>query len=76
MFLNAHKLSIVLGEGGTFALFQGLFPPEETDYDADRNLTGDSHRTEKPYNQSKLSMKLRWPLLVWVSDQRIAKYLQ
>lgn len=53
------------GEGGTFALFQGLFPPEETDYDADRNLTGDSHRTEKPYNQSKLSMKLRWPLLVW-----------
>lgn len=28
------------GEGGTFALFQGLFPPEDNDFDSDRTLTG------------------------------------
>ncbi|THG94244.1 hypothetical protein EW026_g7186 [Hermanssonia centrifuga] len=32
------------GEGGTYALFQGLFPPERKDPEADRILTGDSFK--------------------------------
>ncbi|KAH9941952.1 potassium transporter [Amylocystis lapponica] len=52
------------GEGGTFALFQGLYPPEEKDFDADRTLTGDSAKfsVRQP---AKLTSKLRWPLLAW-----------
>ncbi|KAH8091723.1 potassium transporter [Cristinia sonorae] len=52
------------GEGGTFALFQGLFPPQDKDFDADRTLTGDSHK-QNPNDSAKLSPKLRWPLLIW-----------
>ncbi|GJE91288.1 potassium transporter [Phanerochaete sordida] len=50
------------GEGGTYALFQGLFPPKHSDLDDDRTLTGDSLKTES--TASKLSPKLWWPLLV------------
>ncbi|PFH49945.1 hypothetical protein AMATHDRAFT_62055 [Amanita thiersii Skay4041] len=60
------------GEGGTFALFQSLYPPANEDHDADRVLTGDiglysetksafSHLRDK----RQLSKRLRWPLLVW-----------
>ncbi|KIP04939.1 hypothetical protein PHLGIDRAFT_92762 [Phlebiopsis gigantea 11061_1 CR5-6] len=53
------------GEGGTYALFQGLFPPKRNDLDDDRTLTGDSFKkfgSESP--SSQLSSKLWWPLLV------------
>lgn len=56
------------GEGGSFALFQGLFPREDNDFDADRTLTGDSllkpsiRSTGKP----KIKEGFRWPLLLWV----------
>lgn len=53
------------GEGGTFALFQGLYPPEDKDFDADRTLTGDSYKLA-PKSTNKLSPKFRWPLLLWV----------
>ncbi|KAK7685797.1 hypothetical protein QCA50_011143 [Cerrena zonata] len=53
------------GEGGTFALFQGLFPQEEKDYDADRTLTGDSYKAQKSPKNYKIASQLRWPLLIW-----------
>ncbi|KAJ7600944.1 potassium transporter [Mycena floridula] len=56
------------GEGGTFALYQGLYPPEDKDFDGDRTLTGDSYMQEKGTSStqtSRLHDKMRWPLLIW-----------
>ncbi|KAF8343268.1 potassium transporter [Amanita rubescens] len=59
------------GEGGTFALYQGLYPPADYDYETDRTLTYQEHKSdlvEKLRNapvQRKISRKLRLPLLVW-----------
>ncbi|KII86101.1 hypothetical protein PLICRDRAFT_44566 [Plicaturopsis crispa FD-325 SS-3] len=55
------------GEGGTFALFQGLYPPEDIDFDCDRTLTGDSYNktTAVKSDKYRLTKTLRWPLLVW-----------
>ncbi|KAH9941946.1 potassium transporter [Amylocystis lapponica] len=55
------------GEGGTFALFQGLFPPEDEDFDADRTLTGDSTKfaTSSTKQTAKIASRFRWPLLAW-----------
>ncbi|KAG6828165.1 hypothetical protein H0H92_008933 [Tricholoma furcatifolium] len=53
-------------EGGTFALYQGLFPPAEKDLDADRTLTGDStNRTLSEHRGRRISELFRWPLLIW-----------
>ena len=60
------------GEGGTFALYQGLYPPADYNYEIDRTLTYQEHKgdlVEKLRNapvQRKISQKLRLPLLVWV----------
>ncbi|CAK5270446.1 unnamed protein product [Mycena citricolor] len=51
------------GEGGPYALYQGLYPPETPDGDMDRTLTGDSYKTAAP--KSSMSEKLRLPLLAW-----------
>lgn len=62
-------LCCMLGEGGSFALFQGLFPPVDKDYDADRTLTGDSYNmnaSTKSHGSGRLKESLRWPLLIWV----------
>ncbi|KAF9468639.1 potassium transporter [Collybia nuda] len=55
------------GEGGPFALFQGLFPPEDKDFDADRTLTGESLGGGVPHppRGRHLKEKYRWPLLIW-----------
>ncbi|KDQ61961.1 hypothetical protein JAAARDRAFT_204343 [Jaapia argillacea MUCL 33604] len=54
------------GEGGTFALFQGLFPPKDRDPGYDRTLTGDSVIAGSKFSSSaKLPSRFRWPLLVW-----------
>ncbi|EKM49054.1 uncharacterized protein PHACADRAFT_202067 [Phanerochaete carnosa HHB-10118-sp] len=53
---------VFICEGGTYALFQGLYPPKHSDFDDDRTLTGDSFKSEASH--SKLSTKLLWPLLV------------
>ncbi|RDB17948.1 High affinity potassium transporter [Hypsizygus marmoreus] len=55
------------GEGGSFALFQGLFPPVNKDYDADRTLTGDSLNDVCTINtgEHRIKQKYRWPLLIW-----------
>ncbi|PSR72216.1 hypothetical protein PHLCEN_2v11923 [Hermanssonia centrifuga] len=53
------------GEGGTYALFQGLFPPERKDPEVDRILTGDSFKKSgSTASSAKLNEKLWWPLLV------------
>jgi len=63
------------GEGGTFALYQSLYPPADDDNEADRTLTVDSSNLEKGHSdihtifsigkQSRISKKIQWPLLVW-----------
>ncbi|KAF8964236.1 potassium transporter [Flammula alnicola] len=53
------------GEGGSFALYQGLYPRKELDFDADRTLTGDSNFAQEPPKPRTLKEKARWPLLLW-----------
>ena len=65
-----------LGEGGTFALYQCLYPPADDDHEADRTLTVDSSQ-EKPRSevhtifsigkQRRISKRFQIPLLIWVS---------
>jgi KUP system potassium uptake protein len=58
------------GEGGSFALFQGLYPPPREDIDGDRVLTGDSaYRSKSVSNAGQLSGRFRWPLLAWVGHR-------
>ncbi|KAF8604432.1 potassium transporter [Ceratobasidium sp. AG-I] len=52
------------GEGGTFALFHGLFPPDFVTDDEDRSLTHDSSYKFKPDTPGR-STWLRWSLLPW-----------
>jgi KUP system potassium uptake protein len=61
-------LTGVVGEGGTYALFQGLYPPRHDDVDDDRTLTGDSLRRQGSDSSSKLSPRYWWPLLVMASS--------
>lgn len=69
--LRAEKAHNFSGEGGTYALFQGLFPPKHNDFDDDRTLTGDSFKKQgSESSSSKLSPKLWWPLLIMVSREQ------
>lgn len=53
------------GEGGTFALFQGLYPRKEQDSEYDRSLTRESLGQRSKSGTAKLSPHLRWPLMIW-----------
>ncbi|KAK2465375.1 hypothetical protein APHAL10511_002729 [Amanita phalloides] len=62
------------GEGGTFALYQGLYPPADEDYEADRTLTVDSSQDRKNHfdtatifsiSDRRIKKAFRWPLLFW-----------
>ncbi|PPQ80985.1 hypothetical protein CVT26_003495, partial [Gymnopilus dilepis] len=53
------------GEGGSFALYQGLYPREDVDHDADRTLTGDYAGGQEPIKSRTLKDRVRWPLLLW-----------
>ncbi|GLB38222.1 putative K+ potassium transporter [Lyophyllum shimeji] len=57
------------GEGGSFALYQGLFPPVAKDCDADRTLTGDSTSLDETLAERsggrRITHKVRWPMLIW-----------
>ncbi|KAF5319910.1 hypothetical protein D9611_011090 [Ephemerocybe angulata] len=58
------------GEGGSFALFQGLYPAAEKDFEADRTLTGDSFGRLKLHRQThegsrSFKDRIRFPLLLW-----------
>jgi hypothetical protein len=58
------------GEGGTFALLQGLFPKNDTDGE-DRTLTSDSsHRAKTHVSNSGVRGRrfldaAKWPLHMW-----------
>ena len=64
----------VLGEGGTFALYQGLFPPADDDYENDRTLTivYDEHKVRldeklRPSSgKRQISQVFHLPILIWV----------
>ncbi|KAF9525089.1 potassium transporter [Crepidotus variabilis] len=54
------------GEGGTFALYLGIYPPREVDFDDERTLTGFSHDDTFLSSASRtIKEKMRWPLLLW-----------
>lgn len=62
------RFGTVEGEGGTFALFTGLFPRPAYDED-DRSLTGDSFMGNKS-NRTGIRgghtlKRFKWPLLLW-----------
>ena len=58
------------GEGGSFALYQGLYPRDEQNLDEDRTLSGESYFGKSRNVAKTLKEKARWPLLLWVSDAR------
>ncbi|KAG8886271.1 hypothetical protein FRB98_001368 [Tulasnella sp. 332] len=55
------------GEGGTFALLQGLFPPDIRNDDDDRALTGDSAmlRAMSTRSSAEKLAGVKWFLLPW-----------
>ena len=55
------------GEGGSFALFQALYPSDEQNLDEDRTLSGESHFGKPRKADKSLKDKARWPLLLLVS---------
>ncbi|KAF7314527.1 hypothetical protein MKEN_00925800 [Mycena kentingensis (nom. inval.)] len=52
------------GEGGPYALYQGLYPPPDHDGDLDRTLTGDSYMAASR-KKTSISERFRLPLLAW-----------
>ncbi|KAJ6452540.1 potassium transporter [Mycena vitilis] len=52
------------GEGGSYALYQGLYPPEDQDGNLDRTLTGETYKVAS-HKQATLSERFRLPLLAW-----------
>lgn len=80
-FLFSVKVFISLyfgtneGEGGSFALYQGLFPPREVDYDEDRTLTGVSIEGRSAPSHRTFKEHLRWPLLVLVGATTVSRIL-
>jgi len=69
-FYFLQSLNRCPGEGGSFALYQGLYPPKEVDADADRTLTGD-FGGQKQTGPKTFKSKIRWPLLLWVCLRHI-----
>ncbi|KIY46736.1 potassium transporter [Fistulina hepatica ATCC 64428] len=62
----ALRFGTTEGEGGTFALYQGIYPREDPDIDGGRTLTGDStHWKATTIHSDTLKRKLRWGILIW-----------
>ncbi|KAG8798547.1 hypothetical protein FRC16_007060 [Serendipita sp. 398] len=56
------------GEGGTFALYHGIFPPTPVNYDEDRALTTDSGWKTPSSTSTTVATflgKFKWLLLAW-----------
>ncbi|KAG6902524.1 hypothetical protein C0995_015342 [Termitomyces sp. Mi166 len=53
------------GEGGTFALYQGLYPPADKDHNADRTLTGSTQSLSEKTGKRRINDVFRSPLRVW-----------
>lgn len=68
-----------LGEGGTFALYQGLYPPE-MNYPDDDSLLDSKHEKDSETSSrahmnthvqhSTMSPRYQWPLFIWVRAVR------
>ncbi|KAJ7145273.1 potassium transporter [Mycena filopes] len=52
------------GEGGSYALYQGLYPPEDYDGNLDRTLTGETYKVTS-HKSTTISERFRLPLLAW-----------
>lgn len=61
--MRSHQHVLLLGEGGTFALYQGLYPPKAFE----TAPTRDSMLTAGHKMALRAPQKLRWVLLAWVS---------
>ncbi|KAE9409281.1 potassium transporter [Gymnopus androsaceus JB14] len=64
IFISMH-FGTSEGEGGPFALFQGLYPPEQKDLDKDRVLTGESYTQPSRDSGTWFKNVIQVPLLVW-----------
>ncbi|EJU00469.1 potassium transporter [Dacryopinax primogenitus] len=53
------------GEGGPFALFNGLFPKKQYDEDEERALTGDSGVRSSPSSYGPIMRSFKHPMLFW-----------
>ncbi|TFK27651.1 potassium transporter [Coprinopsis marcescibilis] len=53
------------GEGGSFALYQGIYPRTEQDFGEDRALTGDSQDFKPHVKKQTFKQKIQFPLLLW-----------
>ncbi|THH10121.1 hypothetical protein EW145_g1548 [Phellinidium pouzarii] len=57
------------GEGGTFALYHGLYPPSVHSVESDRTLTGDTYAfgsaSSKSSSRISFLQKSRWPIMIW-----------
>ena len=54
------------GEGGCFALYHGLLPPDRVTPEEDRTLTCDSTREAPTHSARKQLLRFKWVLLPWV----------
>ncbi|KAF8318169.1 potassium transporter [Clavulina sp. PMI_390] len=61
-------IALSFGEGGTFAMLQGLYPKQDTD-EEDRSLTADSNFRSKSFGGDVRGRTFltaaKWPLTVW-----------
>ena len=73
---------LVTGEGGTFALFQGLYPPERRYVDAKRSEKDNG--LEKTNSDSSMDIipststapsRFKWIVFVWVRSQSFSSLL-
>ncbi|KAF8799021.1 potassium transporter, partial [Phlegmacium glaucopus] len=60
LYFGTHE-----GEGGSFALFQALYPPQDQNLDEDRTLSGESNFGRGRAVARTFRQKARWPLLLW-----------
>lgn len=62
----ALRFGTAEGEGGCFALYQGLIPPASATAEDDRTLTGDSFKNATSVQDKRWLYKFKWALLPWV----------
>ena len=81
---QCYSLHLHTGEGGTFALYQGLYPPdrhaagvEDASVSSESNGDGGEKAlalsvtaTGMPVSTSTASPRYKWPLFVWVRARR------
>ncbi|KAF5347446.1 hypothetical protein D9756_011104 [Leucocoprinus leucothites] len=64
VFISLHY-GTYEGEGGSFALFQGLYPPRAFEAAPTRDSVAASQGGEHQMNKRRAPEKLRWVFLIW-----------